>query len=74
MIGDVMSKKKNNKKNKNNKKEKNVNKIKSNKQLIDDEEWDELFMEYAEKELSMEEQSQLVELLQSIGCDFEVLD
>ena len=44
------------------------------KQLIDDEEWDELFMEYAEKELSMEEQSQLVELLQSIGCDFEVLD
>ena len=44
------------------------------KQLIDDEEWDELFMEYAEEELNIEEQSQLVALLQSIGCDFEVLD
>ena len=37
MIGDVMSKKKSNRKNKNNKKEKNINKIKTDKQVVVDE-------------------------------------
>jgi len=37
MIGDVMSKKKSNRKNKNNKREKNINKIKTDKQVVVDE-------------------------------------
>lgn len=47
--------------------------IQENQNLINDEEWDDLF-ELAEEELNMEEQSTLVEMLLSIGCEFEVLD
>ena len=44
------------------------------KELINDEDWDTLFLKYAEKELNIDEQSNLVEILQSIGCDFEVIE
>lgn len=47
--------------------------INEHKHLIQDEDWDELF-EKAEWSLSSEEQVDLVEMLRSIGCDFEVLD
>ena len=47
--------------------------INEHKHLIQDENWDELFEE-AEQSLSLEEQADLVEMLQSIGCNFEVLD
>lgn len=48
--------------------------ISNHKELINDEDWDTLFLDYAEKELNMDEQSNLIEILQSIGCDFEVME
>lgn len=48
--------------------------ISNHKKLINDEDWDTLFLDYAEKELNMDEQSNLIEILQSIGCDFEVME
>lgn len=43
--------------------------MKEHRDLINEEDWDALFLDYAEDELSEEDQSQLVQALISIGCD-----
>lgn len=48
--------------------------MKEHKHLINEKDWDTLFLDYAEDELSEEDQSQLVQALISIGCDIEVMD
>ena len=48
--------------------------MKEHRDLIDEEDWDTLFLDYAEDELSEEDQSQLVQVLISIGCDIEVME
>lgn len=48
--------------------------MKEHRDLINEEDWDTLFLDYAEDELSEEDQSQLVQALISIGCDIEVIE
>ena len=48
--------------------------MKEHRDLINEEDWDTLFLDYAEDELSEEDQSQLVQALISIGCDMEVME
>lgn len=48
--------------------------MKEHRDLINEKDWDTLFLDYAEDELSEEDQSQLVQALISIGCDIEVME